>query len=107
MVLLLVVPIPWARGRLSAKFKLVGWHVAQDTFRFPLSLLSKKSFSPNATAFGSAEYLLDGSSGTGGREPIHRDFSVAFSSSVHECRSNGHPEVVQRTAIITVKNSTV
>jgi hypothetical protein len=100
MVLLLVVPIPCASGRLSAKFMLGGWHVAQETFILPLSRLSKKSFFPKATAFGSAEYLLEGSFGRGGKEPIHKDLRVPFSSSVHVCRSIDRTGAAEATSII-------
>jgi hypothetical protein len=88
MLLLDVVPIPWARGRLSVKFVSGLWHVAQDTFLFPLKRVSKKSFFPKEAAFGLSENAFEGSSGTGGREPIQSVRKMALSFSDHPCRSS-------------------
>jgi hypothetical protein len=45
----------------------------------PLKLSSKKSFLPKAATFGLSEYLLEGSTGKGGSDPIHRERSIVFS----------------------------
>src|SRR5215212_11575389 len=77
-----VVPTPRAKGKSSWKALSGRWQVAQATLPLALKRVSKNNLCPNEAAWTLSAYLLEGSGGTDGSSPIHRERSVLMLASV-------------------------